>query len=294
MAQLSVVADLDFTLTVDDPRRREVSGHLRGSGSHLEMHVDDPTVFAGREDAGFVRGLSDALANHGLSVTVVAPQGPLLTLGAARTGWLQRWITGSRHIRYAGTVSLLSVLRARNAVSVLPGARTTPPATPLPLAPTFLRRPRTVTTTHDPERGGNPRLVAAPRDDPWPGDEQPRFPLHRDVTTIGSAADCDIVLPGLEPHHVEVRHDDQDEFVVVRLADPGSLRVNGEPVAARILRTGSRLTLGATTLTYFREEYADHGRPYGGRVGGEVGHQRPQPPRPASPHTHRKEAWPTP
>jgi hypothetical protein len=33
-------------------------------------------------------------------------------------------------------------------------------------------------------------------------------------------------------------------------------------------------------MTFFREEFADHGRPYGGRVGGEIGHQRPQPERP--------------
>ena len=32
-------------------------------------------------------------------------------------------------------------------------------------------------------------------------------------------------------------------------------------------------------MSFYREEYADHGRPYGGRVGGEIGHQRPQPPR---------------
>ncbi len=32
-------------------------------------------------------------------------------------------------------------------------------------------------------------------------------------------------------------------------------------------------------MSFFREEYADHGRPYGGRIGGELGHQRTQPSR---------------
>ena len=32
-------------------------------------------------------------------------------------------------------------------------------------------------------------------------------------------------------------------------------------------------------MSFYREEYADHGRPYGGRIGGEIGHQRPQPAR---------------
>ena len=280
MAELSVAADLAFTMTLSGPHPREVTGHLRGSGSHLELHVSDPTVFAGRADSGFVRGLADALARRGLSVTVRAADGPLVTLGATRTSWLQRRLTGSRHMRLARPGGLLPLARARNRAAVLPGSELAPPATLLPLAPTFLRRPRRpVTTTHDPEGGGEPRLVLA-ASDLHPGDQRRVFGLRPGVTTIGSAAECDITLPGLDDYHAEVRHDDQDEFVVVRLGAPGSTRVNGEPVAARMLRTGSRLHLGAWTLTYFREEFADHGRPYGGRVGGEVGHQRPQPPRP--------------
>ena len=59
--------------------------------------------------------------------------------------------------------------------------------------------------------------------------------------------------------------------------------VNGAPVDSSLLRTASRVQLGEWTMTFYREEYADHGRPYGGRVGGEIGHQRPQPPRPVRP-----------
>jgi hypothetical protein len=283
VAELSVEADLDFTMTLPGADRREVTGRLRGSGSHLEVEVSDPTVFASRRDAGLVRGVAEALARRGLALTVTSPAGPVMRLGRVRSSWVQRRLTGSWHLRLAGTGALWSMARARNQAAVLPDSELAPPSTLVPLAPTFLRRPRPpVTTTHDPEGGGSPRLVLAP------SDLRPRrlvFPLRPGVTQIGSAEECAIVLPGLQRFHAEVRHDDADEFVVVRLGAPGTTRVNGEPVTARTLRTGSRLDLGAWTLTYYREEYADHGRPYGGRLGGEIGHQRPQPPRPMTTRT---------
>jgi hypothetical protein len=280
-ARLDVVADLDFAVEV--PGRAPLQGSLTGSGSSLELRVDDPSAFAGPGDSDAVRGVAAVLADRGLRVTVVAAGRPLLTLGDTRSSWLQRRLTGSRHMRVRGAGGAWTAFRARvNAPNdaILPDASLSPPPTLTPLAPTFLRRRRRpVTTTHDPRGGGNPRLVLAPRTDPWPGDEQPVFPLRGQVTTIGSAADCDIRLPGLQPQHAEVRHDDADELVVLHLGRGEPVRVSGEPVRQRILRTGSRVEIGAWTMTYFREEYADHGRPYGGRIGGELGHQKPQPPR---------------
>jgi hypothetical protein len=38
--------------------------------------------------------------------------------------------------------------------------------------------------------------------------------------------------------------------------------------------------MGPWTFVYARDEYADHGRPYGGREGGEGTHQPRQPERP--------------
>ena len=99
------------------------------------------------------------------------------------------------------------------------------------------------------------------------------------IATIGSDASCDIRLPMLDPFEAEVRHDAADEFVVVRLGRPGTTRVNGAPVDSALLRTASRLDIGNYTMSFYREEHADHGRPYGGRVGGELGYQRPQPAR---------------
>jgi hypothetical protein len=142
------------------------------------------------------------------------------------------------------------------------------------------RRPRgPVTTTHDPLRGGNPRLILAVGPYATANDRRRVFQLSDDVTTIGSGPDCDIRLPGLELLHAEVRHDDEDEFVLVRAGSDGSARVSGAPVESAILRTGCGIDLGSWHLSYFREEYADHGRPYGGRIGGELGYQRPQPSR---------------
>jgi hypothetical protein len=286
--RLDVVADLDFEVEV--PGRAPVRGSLRGSGGRLELRVDDPTAFAGRGDSDAVRGLAAALAARGLRVTVVADDRPLLAVGEVRSSWLQRKLTGSRHMRIGGARGAWTGLRARAHApndAVLPDSSLSPPTTLTPLAPTFLRLPRRpVTTTHDPGAGGNPRLILAPRPDPWPGDEQPVFALREGTSTIGSSPECDIRLPGLLPVHAEVRHDADDEYVVVHLGRGEPLRVNGEPVRQRILRTASRLEVGGWTLTYYREEYADHGRPYGGRIGGELGHQLPQPPRhrlPSSP-----------
>jgi hypothetical protein len=279
--RLDVTADLEFS--VDLPGRAPVRGSLRGTGRRLELRVDDPSAFAGRADSAAVRGLAAALAARGLVVSVVAGDATLLTLGATRTSWLQRRVTGSRHIAVAGARGAWTGARGRlraGAAPVLPDQTLAPPSTLTPLAPTFLRRPRgPVTTTHDPGGGGHPRLILAPRADPWPGDRQPVYALGRSVTTIGSAADCDVRLPGLEPRHAEVRHDADDEYVLVRLGRTGDVRVNGEPVGQRILRTASRVELGGWTMSFYREEYADHGRPYGGRIGGELGHQRPQPSR---------------
>ena len=279
---LDVTADLEFT--VDLPGRTPVRGSLRGTGGRLELRVSDPGAFAGRADSDSVRGVAAALAARGLVVGVVAGDATLLTLGATRTSWLQRRLTGSRHIAVGSPRGAWTGARGRlrsGAEAMLPDQTLAPPSTLTPLAPTFLRRPRrAVTTTHDPGGGGNPRLILAPRSDPWPGDRQPVYPLGRAVTTIGSAEACDIRLPGLERLHAEVRHDADDEYVLVRTGGrDGDVRVNGEPVGQRILRTASRVELGGWTLSFYREEYADHGRPYGGRIGGELGHQRPQPSR---------------
>lgn len=281
VTDLSVDADLSFSVEIDGSPT--VSGSLTGSGKELELHVSDPFLFSGRSDEGAVRGLASSLAARGVSISVISRSGPLVTLGVARASWLQSRLTGSRHIRVDRVSALWSLFRSRSRAprgGALPTASLAPPATLFPVAPTMARRVRgPVTTTHDPDRGGNPRLVLPVGQYARMGDQQKEFYLRDDVTTIGSDGECDIQLAGLQPVHAEVRHNDEDEFVLVRLGPAGSTRVHGASVDSAMLRTGSGIDIGPWHLSFFREEYADHGRPYGGRIGGEAGHQRPQPSR---------------
>ena len=157
-------------------------------------------------------------------------------------------------------------------------ARLLPPATPLPLTPTFTPRlRRRVTTTHDPLGGGDPRLVyyLTP---PEQGGQRQVLPLRRGVTTVGGAAEDDLTVPGLRAGHVRIERDPQtDEYEVVPVAG-ATTTVSGEAVAESArLRTGLIVRAGEVSFTYVRDEYADHGRPYGGREGGEFSRQRPQP-----------------
>ncbi|MEO5610202.1 MAG: FHA domain-containing protein [Ornithinibacter sp.] len=142
-----------------------------------------------------------------------------------------------------------------------------------------LDEPR-VTTTHTDPAGpvaGAPHLVLK-SEVAWAGEQQRVFWLDRTRTTIGSHDSCDVVLPDLEALHAVVFRDDADEFLLERRAP--DTRVHGAVVmTTATLRTGARIELGPHSFAYSREEHADHGRPFGGREGGEVGHQRSQPPR---------------
>ena len=80
--QLHLDADLEFS--VELPGDRTVTGQLAGSGTALSLTVSDPFAFAGRSDSTAIRLLAQSLAEHGVSITVVAPSGPLVTLGAPR------------------------------------------------------------------------------------------------------------------------------------------------------------------------------------------------------------------
>jgi hypothetical protein len=132
------------------------------------------------------------------------------------------------------------------------------------------------TTTHDPRGGGRPRLIFA-LGGRGPADvAQREFDLLPGVTVIGSGADADLCLAGLGQHHAEVRRDRFDEYVYVDLGTSAGSRVDGRPVGAQELHTGDRIELGTWTLSYYRQEFADHGRPYGGRQGGEFSLQRLQ------------------
>ena len=289
--QVRVSADLRFS--VELPGRAPVGGTVTGSGNRLEVRLSDPASFAGGRDAGHIRSFAAGLAERGITVLVIAGDVVLLEVGATRPPWWQRTITRSRHLKVVSArgawTGAVGRLRRSASDAVLPGAELLPPTTLFPLAPTFGRTTRPVTTTHDPRRGGNPRLVLTAGNPRVPADGQLLFPLRGDVTSIGSDPACEIRLDGLAPVQAVIVHDDRDELVLFDRVGDGSTLLNGERIAegGRILRTGARLSLREWTLAYRRAEFADHGRPFGGRIGGELGHQRPQPPRPVTTTTGR-------
>ena len=134
-------------------------------------------------------------------------------------------------------------------------------------------------TTHSEWGAGHPRLlISGP-------DGRLDFDLTDDLVTIGSGADAQLVLAGTKPLHAEVRHQPDDEYLLVLHAEaetpiePTPLDPAGND-GALVLRTGARFTLGDWALVFQRDEFADHGRPYGGRQGGELDDQPEQPPRP--------------
>lgn len=274
---LHLAADLAFELDVDG--RDPVHGRLRGNGLSLLLEVDDPAAFAGSADAPVIAKFAEVMASYGLVVRVYGDGRHLVSLGAVSAPRWQRRLTGSRRIRLGSVRGAWTAARARtrSTTPVLPSIALMPPPTLWPPLPTFMRRVRRrPTTTHDPARGGAPKLVLV-RNDVWEGERQPVFWLG-DSTLIGSDPACGIVLPGLSPRHALVTHDAEDEYVVAALE--GTTRVHGKAVDRSVLRTGTRLEVGEHQLVFTRDEHADHGRPHGGRIGGEAGRQLPQAPRP--------------
>lgn len=270
--------DVNADLTVSiDTGDKQLEAHLRGSGTDLHLKVSDPSAFAGSRDAQGIRDIADMLARAGLRVHVENEQGSrLLTIGDVRAPWWQLPFTRTRHLRVRASRGLFAAARGRTKPDrqLLPSSGLGGPPTPLPIAPTFMRRAvKHVRTTDSPWGGGGPRLVLSPTDGVHRS-ELPVYWLQPEVTSIGSDEACDIVLPGLAPRHAEVRREDGDEYALIALEGP--VRVHGETVRHRLLRTSARVELGGRTLTFVREEFADHGRPHGGRVGGELGRQRRQ------------------
>lgn len=139
-------------------------------------------------------------------------------------------------------------------------------------------------TTHAEWGAGNPRLLVSRE-----GGDRFVFDLTADEVTIGSSAGNTLVLEGAEPVHATIVHDDRDEYVLTMHA-PGLMNAAKDPDATgartEVLRTGARFTVGQWMLVYTRAEFADHGRPYGGREGGEFSDQPPQPERPEYSEEH--------
>ena len=122
-----------------------------------------------------------------------------------------------------------------------------------------------VTTTNDPRGGGHPRLLFALGDNAQQDSEQREFELSPGVTVIGSGADADVRLSGLDERHAEVLRDAADEYLYVDLGTLTGSIVDGRPVDERVLHTGDRIELGKWTLSFYREEFADPDHDAGAR-----------------------------
>lgn len=138
----------------------------------------------------------------------------------------------------------------------------------------------TPTTTHAEWGAGSPRLRVSHENG-----ERSEFLLEADVVRVGSADGNELRLADTDPVHATIEHDQRDEYV---LTLHGESETNSSPSVdathpgdgVRTLRTGAHFTAGPWTLVFARDEFADHGRPFGGRKGGEFDDQKLQAPRP--------------
>lgn len=133
-------------------------------------------------------------------------------------------------------------------------------------------------TTHAAWGSGEPHLLISRG-----GEDRFVFDLTADQVSLGSAEGNAVILEGTDAVHATIVHDDDDEYVLT-MHGPGEMNASSHPdhegARSEVLRTGARFTLGEWTLVFGRAEYADHGRPFGGRQGGELSDQPPQPARP--------------
>jgi predicted GNAT family acetyltransferase len=132
------------------------------------------------------------------------------------------------------------------------------------------------TTTHAGWGAGHPRLLVASEYD------RHIHEITVDLTRIGSSVDVELVLPDADPVHATVTHDSTDEYVLTMFGEGETNalaweRADADSARLEILRTGAHFTAGPWRLVFARDEFADHGRPYGGREGGEGAHQKRQP-----------------
>ncbi len=278
MATISVHSDLQFSIelpAVGNVPPRQISGTLSGQGSNLELEFDEFPVLNRRSAKAALRTWAQRVSAAGIQITARDPSGLLATVGAVRPSLLGLLLTGSRRVRL-GRLGVVYRSQQRRGRPTLSLRDLLPPATLIPMLPTLGRQPRRVTTTHDPEGGGRPRLYFSGSLNRLPGGQTREFFLRvGQVTTIGSDSGCHLQLDGLDPLHAEVRRDEWDEYWVISVGST-PVRVNGATVRKARMRTGTKVEMGRWTMSYFRSEHADHGRPYGGRIGGEAGHQIPQ------------------
>ncbi len=267
--------DLEFSAHLpaeDGTESATVHGRIKAAGTEIHVTTDNAALFrlGSRRNLSAIKELAAGLAGRGIVVTVTVPEGTIVSVGAVEVSALQRLITTSPHIKPGKSNTWATVVKAQ-ASNKFQG-RLAPPPTPFPLAPTFQRTyRRKPTTTHYSRGGGRPRLIFVRDSATWDGKPPNEYSLTEETTVIGSGPDANFRLPELAARHGSIVHTENDEYVF-RAGDPAATQER-----VQILRTGARLLLGPWRMVFFREEYADHGRPFGGRSAGEFAPlQRPQ------------------
>ena len=269
--------DLEFSVQFGD---ETVSGTVTADGDAVDIRVSNPADLMGGSRAAIpaLRQMALSLAKRGIVVSLSGPEGVLASIGAVKAPMADRLVTGSPHIKVRSMPLLLKALRSKPRDQ---SPLFVPPLTLVPLAPTLERNQRRrVTTTHYTPGSGRPRLIFVLGSTVWDGRPPREFELSQTTTTIGSGEGVDLRLDGIDPVHAEIRHDANDEYVLFLNGESSGFPVlDPDRGKGRVLRTGARIDIGEWRMAYFREEFADHGRPFGGRMGGELSRQKPQPPR---------------
>lgn len=281
LERFNIEADITFSMHrggSDNQEPHTVTGTVTGSGHHIEVRCDDAGALSSGSSVRDARQIAAALAGEGLTLTLAGKDGPIVTIGDVKAGLLARAATRSPHIRIDNLKAATNLARSRGIGGKSAGSLL-PPPTLWPIAPTFRWSRRRPTTTHDPAGGGRPRLVFSMGAAATSGGQRRVFDLPKTGTLIGSVESADLRLSGVAPEQARVRRDSRtDEYILVALGEEPATKVNGVKVTTeQVLRTGSRVEIGQWTMVYSREEFADHGRPYGGRAGGEYSRQRDQP-----------------
>ncbi len=273
MVRYRLDMDLDFSYT--DESGTVLRGSARAAGSSVAVSLDaiDPFLSGRAPSLDQIRPLAQTFAEQGLTVTVEGPDGHIVSIGAVHSPPTQRLITRSPNIKLGNLGALMPLIRPgrRRAAQ---GFSLLPPQTLLPVMPTVRRNiVRRATTTHYTRGSGRPRLIFVQNSSTWTGQIPREVNLDKETLLIGSDPGSDLQLAGLDALHAQIRHSDADEYILVPHGEVGG---SVSPTGESVLRTGARIQMGQWCLAFFREEFADHGRPFGGRSGGELAYQRPQ------------------
>jgi len=105
----------DLTFSVDGPSGSS-TGRIDAVESKVTISVDDPAAVIGSalgNGSQQAAVIGDLLAASGVTVEVVGPQGPVLTVGAGVDSAVGALLGGTRHLRLGSPRATAPLVRAR-------------------------------------------------------------------------------------------------------------------------------------------------------------------------------------